>query len=255
MQTSKKIFLVGGTGRTGLLVAQGALADGHSVTAIVRREPKIPGTLAVTAQISGGGSSAEIYSGEKKDAPSDGQQAAHEDVVGPHEKLTVIVADFTVEALTPIMAGHDLVIAIVGAWPKPEDKIMTTYSDPARAYIGAMKANGVSRYFTCFGAGFLGEQDKIPKEWQDSDNLEMNVINKVRRDMRVVWDLVLEADLDFSIWCPANFPSGPRSADYITGANQFVGGEVTTGMVADCMIKEIQENKFSKTRVGIARKN
>lgn len=44
-QTGKRIFLIGGTGRTGLLVAEGALAEGHSVTAIVRRAPKAAGTL------------------------------------------------------------------------------------------------------------------------------------------------------------------------------------------------------------------
>jgi putative NADH-flavin reductase len=42
---SKRIFLIGGTGRTGLLVAEEAIAEGHTVTAIVKSEPKVPGTL------------------------------------------------------------------------------------------------------------------------------------------------------------------------------------------------------------------
>ena len=210
-----KIFLIGGTGRTGLLVAQDALAEGHSVTAIVRREPKVKGTITVTAQIQGGGSSAELYSGEKKNV----ELAANEVVVGPHDKLNVIVSQFTPEALTPLMAGHDVVIAILGAWPKPDEPKMTTYSDPAKAYIPAMKANNISRFFTVFGAGFLGPIEKIPKEWADTGNLEMDAINKIRRDMRICWDLILEANLDYSIWCPANFPSGPRTSDYKLGAD------------------------------------
>ena len=56
---TKKILLIGGTGRTGLLFAEGAVADGHHVTAVVRREPKVPGTLAVTATIAGSGSAAD----------------------------------------------------------------------------------------------------------------------------------------------------------------------------------------------------
>jgi len=83
----------------------------------------------------------------------------------------------------------------------------------------------------------------------------MDIINKIRRDMRIVWDMVNAANLDYTIWCPANFPTGPRSSEYVIGLNKFVGGEVTTGMVADSMIKEMIENKMSRTRVGIAKTN
>jgi len=61
------------------------------------------------------------------------------------------------------MAGHDLVIAIIGTWPKPEDLKTTAYSDVAKAYIPAMQQNGLTRFFTVLGAGFLG--DKIPEDW------------------------------------------------------------------------------------------
>jgi len=36
------------------------------------------------------------------------------------------------------MADHDLVIAIIGTWPKPGDEKTTAYSDVAKAYIPAM---------------------------------------------------------------------------------------------------------------------
>jgi putative NADH-flavin reductase len=86
------------------------------------------------------------------------------------------------------MAGHDIVITIVGGWPKPGEEHVSIYSDPAKAYIPAMKANGISRIFTVFGAGFLGPQ--IPTDWKDTGNVEMDNINKLRRDMRRAWDLV-----------------------------------------------------------------
>ena len=35
----EKIFLIGGTGRTGLMFAKAVLANGHKVTAVVRRAP------------------------------------------------------------------------------------------------------------------------------------------------------------------------------------------------------------------------
>ena len=69
--------------------------------------------------------------------------------------------------------------------------------------------------------------------------------------MRRVWDLVIANKLDYTIWCPANYPSGPRSDNYSLGKNVFVGDEVTTGMVADSMLKELLENKYRGVRVGI----
>jgi hypothetical protein len=56
----QKIFLMGGTGRTGLNFARLALDAGHSVTAVVRREPKVPGTLATSGNVVGTGSSKEL---------------------------------------------------------------------------------------------------------------------------------------------------------------------------------------------------
>jgi putative NADH-flavin reductase len=246
----KNVFLIGGTGRTGILVAEGALADGHQVTAFVRREPKEAGVLSVTAAIQGTGSSQELYSGDA--AAEESKVPPQTTTIGPHPNLNVVVGTFDEETLTTAMKGHDMVVAILGGWPKPDEAKVSIYSGPANAYIPAMKANNITRFFSVFGAGFLGEAEKIPKDWADSENAELNVINKIRRDMRVVWDLVQEASLDFTIWCPANFPSGPRSSEYTIGINKFVGPEVTTGMIADSMVKELNENKLSMVRVGIA---
>ena len=57
----------------------------------------------------------------------------------------------------------------------------------------------------------------------------MKAINKVRRDMRRVWDLIVKNDINYTIWCPANFPSGPIDEDYTTLKNTYVGDTVTTG--------------------------
>ena len=58
----QKIFLIGGTGRTGVQVAEGALEAGHFVTAVVRRAPKAAGVLELTNPIQGDGSSKDLYS-------------------------------------------------------------------------------------------------------------------------------------------------------------------------------------------------
>ena len=153
------------------------------------------------------------------------------------------------------MKGHDVVIAIMGGFPAPDQQVITNFSEPARQFIPAMRACGIKRYFTVFGAGFLGAEDQIPKDWQDDGNPEMVAINKIRRDMRIQWDLIVENELDFTIWCPANYPAGPRSSEYEIGHNSFVGVEVTTGMVADSIVKEISDRKMTRVRVGITRKD
>lgn len=102
------------------------------------------------------------------------------------------------------------------------------------------------------GAGFLGPEQDIPVDWEDGGSAEMVAINKIRRDMRRLWDLILKNKLNYTIWCPANYPSGPLSDNYTIGKNEFVGAEVTTGMVADSMVKEIKACELSKTRVGIS---
>ena len=117
-----------------------------------------------------------------------------------------------------------------------------------------MKELGITRYFTVFGAGFLGPEEKIPVDWDDAgQSEEMKAINMIRRDMRRVWDLILKAKLNYTIWCPANFPSGPRSSDYKESKNEFIGPEVTTGMVADSIVKELKNNQYEHTRVGICK--
>ena len=72
--------------------------------------------------------------------------------------------------------------------------------------------------------------------------------------MRKAWELVTTTDIDYTFWCPGQFLSGPRSDDYITEINSKPGNEVTTGMVADSMIKEVKNNQFVRCRVGIASK-
>ena len=59
---AKKIFLIGGTGRTGIQVAELCLREGHSVTAAVRRAPETDGVLSLTNPIQGTGSSKDVFS-------------------------------------------------------------------------------------------------------------------------------------------------------------------------------------------------
>jgi nucleoside-diphosphate-sugar epimerase len=88
VETSKKtVFLLGGTGRTGLNFAKAILDKGHSITACVRREPKVPGTLATSGGVIGTGSGAELGGAGASAKTSE----AHLAVIGPHQNLKIVV--------------------------------------------------------------------------------------------------------------------------------------------------------------------
>lgn len=134
--------MLGGTGRTGLNFTKMALDAGHSVTAVVRREPAVAGTLATSGAVIGTGSSAELGGAEAKE----GASQAHLVVVGPHDNLKVVVVpDQTKpENLKDHMAGHDCVIVTLGAFPTAGQPF-SLYSSAAAGYIPAMQANGITR--------------------------------------------------------------------------------------------------------------
>jgi putative NADH-flavin reductase len=90
MEGLDKIFLLGGTGRTGLLFAKAALDKGYSVTAAVRRAPKVEGTLASSGGVVGTGSSKEL---DGTTAGGEATSVAHLAVVGPHPNLKVVLVE------------------------------------------------------------------------------------------------------------------------------------------------------------------
>jgi len=115
------------------------------------------------------------------------------------------------------MAGHDCVIATLGAFPTAGTPF-SLYSKAAEGYIPAMLENGITRFQAIFGAGFLGETVKT--EFKDqADGGAPEPIPIIQRDMKIAWDQIIAADLDYTIWCPANFPGGEVSTAYETAVN------------------------------------
>ena len=115
-----------------------------------------------------------------------------------------------------------------------------------------MKTKGVTRLIMICGSGLAVPE--VPLDWEDGDNPMLNTINILRRDYRKVWQMIDATDLYYTLFCPGNFPSGPRSENYITAVNSKPGPEVTTGMVADAVCKELVKNEFLRCRVGISAK-
>ena len=137
--------------------------------------------------------------------------------MGPHPNLNVVVVpDQTKpEALSPHIAGHDIVVATIGAFPKPEETEMHLMSNAANGYVPAMVTHGVKRLFTIFGAGLLGE--KVAETYPDAaDGGAPHPIPLIQRDCKRAFDIISAQKIDYTIWCPANFPGGEYSDKYIT---------------------------------------
>ena len=85
----------------------------------------------------------------------------------------------------------------------------------AKAYIPSMLECGVKRLFTIFDAGLLGET--VPETFKDAANGGApHPIPLIQRDYRNAFDIIDAYKLDYTIWCPANFPGGDYSDKYIT---------------------------------------
>lgn len=238
----KRVLCIGATGRSGLMFVESSLSDGHSVTAVVRKEPSSgPNTLSSNQTIVGTGASSEVLS----DKPGEHLAAPHAEVIA-HPNLTVVVGDLqSEEALAALLPGHDVVVVTFGGWPT-EGKPFTLHSDVARAYAPAMKASGVSRLFVCFGMGLL---------FPPPEEGATGVFKILQKDMFAALEIMEQHELDYTIWCPGDFPHGPRSDEYVEAVGKPPSmNNVTTGMLVDAMCKELKENKYPKQRMGIVSK-
>ena len=208
------------------------------MTAVLRREPKEANTLSSNQVLVGTGASSEIGSGVAQLTPPHAEMICH-------PNLNTVVADLqSEEAFAELIKGMDAVVVTLGAWPEP-GKRFTLHQDITRAYAPAMKKAGVSRVLICYGMGLLFP----PKPPGGTDPISI-----LQVDMWAAFDTIKELDLDYTIWCPGDFPHGPRSTAYEVAAGKPPSfGTVDTGMVADSMLSELVEPRYSRQRVGIAR--
>ena len=111
---SKKIFILGATGRTGKEVIDIALARGHEVTAFGRSPAKI---------------------------------------TRRHQRLTVVKGDpRSAKELSTALLGHDLVISALGPTPKEALTRTTLLQECASSAIAAMERTGVTRFLVVSSA-------------------------------------------------------------------------------------------------------
>jgi putative NADH-flavin reductase len=207
-----KVLVIGATGRLGKLLVAYSLEEGHEVIAFSPNIDEFP---------------------------------------FGHEKLTLFQGDAHFQSLIASAAQDvDVIFSVVGI--RKFSGPITLLSDSIRNIIGAMQKLGKKRIITITGAGIL--QDNERQTIMESLSFPPNLQN-LSLDHQRVWELLRASDLDWTIACPAFMHTRERTGKYLVAKDYYPKqalNEVSVEDVADFMVKEMVENQYLKSRVGIA---
>jgi putative NADH-flavin reductase len=210
----KKIVVFGAAGRTGKYVVRLALEQGHSVTAFERDAHRIDES---------------------------------------HDKLTVVAGDVYDKAeVEAAIIGHDVVISVLGT-NQIEGPAVNLMSDAMKLFVEVMQKHGIKRVLAVGGLAVLQLNENMqmidkpdyPAEYKNVGEGH-NKVYKVLRDTKLDWTFV----------CCPNIIDGPGTRKYNVKKDYPAEGQfqIFTGDLADFMLREMNENNFLATRVGIANK-
>ena len=209
----KNIVVFGAAGRTGKYLVEYALLAGHKVTAFDRH-------------------------------------AANENTPR-HENYTHVAGDvYNQEHVDKAIEGKDVVISAIGT-NQIDGPAVNLMSDGMKAFTTAMKKHGVKRVLAVGGLAVL--QLNPTTQLIDKPDYPAEYKN-VGIGHNKVYHVFLETDLDWTFVCCPNIMDAPRGGKYNVNKDYPAEGlfEISTGNLADFILKEMEENKFLKTRVGIA---
>lgn len=209
----KRVLVIGATGRAGGKLVEYALEKGFLVTAFARNVDQ----LSID-----------------------------------HENLTKIQGDVLYRGLVDaaMAGGHDVVLSVIGI--RQFSGPITLMSEGIKNIIRSMEQHGVKRLLTITGAGILQENDSTLI--MDSLSFPPNLQN-LSMDHRRMWKLLKASELDWTIVCPAFMHMGDLTGNILVSQDKYppkARNEVSVEDVADFMTREMVENNFVGSRVGIA---
>jgi len=209
----KNIIVFGAAGRTGKYVVQYGLEGGHHVTAF-DRHPEPPHSIS-------------------------------------HPNFTHIVGDvYNREQVEKAIEGKDVVISTIGTNQIQGDAV-NLMSDGMKMFTAAMKKFGIKRVLAVGGLAVLQMNETL--QLIDKPDYPAEYKN-VGMGHNKVYKVFLETDLDWTFVCCPNIADNPHTGKYNVNKDYPAEGvfEISTGNLADFILKEMEENKFVKSRVGIA---
>lgn len=164
------------------------------------------------------------------------------------ENLSIIKGDVTVkEDVELAMKNADVVISALNT----DGGDTLTESMPL--IIDAMNAEGIKRIITIGTAGIL--QSRVEPDvlrYQSSESKRK--LTRAAEEHHKTYLLLEESDLDWTVVCPTYLPDGEAVGD-CREEHDFLpenGAKITTGDTALFVYKQLESDKYIKSRVGIA---
>lgn len=208
------LLLLGATGRVGRFILEYALADGHTVTALVRSPDKLEEhKLRYGTQL-------RIVQGDATNA---------EDVAQALE------------------GGGTAVISALNT------DGTTTLSVNIRLLIRLMQEQSVPRLITVGTAGILQSRTE-PGLYRYESSETRRRSTRASEEHRRVYELLRDSALDWTIVCPTWLPDGAWTGIYRVEKDLLPEGgtQITTADTADFTYRQLSSTDFLHTRVGIA---
>ncbi len=169
-----------------------------------------------------------------------------------HARLTVRQGDALNDAaVRDTVRGASVVLSALGL-PREPDTSDTSLSESFTHIVAAMRDTGVRRVIAIAGAGIL--QDAR------SGGLRLDApdyppeLARFGSEHRRLLDLLRATDLEWTLVCPPQMPSGLRTGRYRTAVDKLPEGgtTITTEDVAAFTYSVLTRNAFVGKRVGIA---
>ncbi len=168
-----------------------------------------------------------------------------------HPNLSVITGDVNnKDKVVHSIKGHDVIISTLGA-KQIEGDAVNLMSNAMKIFVEAMNTFGIKRVLAVGGLGVL----QLNETTQLLDKPDYPAQYKsIGEGHNKVYKVLRETQLDWTFACCPDIIDGERTGKYNLKKDYPAEGkyQILTGDLADFLVKELSENNFLKTRVGIA---
>lgn len=167
-----------------------------------------------------------------------------------HPNLSFVEGDaYNAEKINEAVKSADIVISALGQ--SDISGAVNLMSDAMKLIVPAMKQHAKKRVLAVGGMGALqADKNTFVKDLPNASPLYKNVgIGHFK-----VFEVLRDTDLDWTFVCCPYILDGEKTGTYQVLKDYMPKGkgEIFTGDIADFIVKEIEQNKFLKTRVGIS---
>ena len=165
-----------------------------------------------------------------------------------NEHLTIIRGNvLNKEDIERAMHGIDVVISALST------DGTTTLSESMPHIIEAMENEGIQRIITVGTAGIL-QSRTTPDLLRYQSSESKRKLTRAAEDHHKVYDLLKQSSLQWTIVCPTYLPDGDRLGEYRVERDFLPvdGVKIHVSDTAEFTYKQIDSNKYIKSRVGIA---